>query len=127
VSGAANLSSFTNAQISSYYQSLFLSSRGTGLDVEILDTALDVFATTLSLGGTIGQNYGFAVNSYGLGAYSWNIGSSGQAFGVSNNTVLDVYQILLAANNSAAGGEPWNGNTFLRNEALSVFQGINAA
>ncbi|HLJ93877.1 MAG TPA: hypothetical protein VKU02_11880, partial [Gemmataceae bacterium] len=65
--------------------------------------------------------------SYGLGAYSWNIASSGAAFGTPNDTVLDVFQILLAANNNASGGEPWNGNTLFRNEASAVFQGINAA
>ncbi|HLJ96422.1 MAG TPA: Ig-like domain-containing protein [Gemmataceae bacterium] len=126
VGGAPNVSIFTNSQIGSYYQSLFLSSQGSGLDVEILDTALDLFTTTSSLGGTVGQSYGFTVNSYGLGAYSWNIASSGAAFGTPNDTVLNVFQILLAANNNASGGEPWGSNTFLRNEALSVFQGINA-
>ncbi|HLJ95199.1 MAG TPA: choice-of-anchor Q domain-containing protein [Gemmataceae bacterium] len=123
--GAPNLSPFTNAQISSYYLSLFLVSKGVGLDSEVLATALEVFTTTLSLGGTTGQAYGFTVNSNGLGAYSWNIGTSGQAFGVSNNTVLDVYQILLTANNTASGGEPWSNNTLFRNEAYSVFHGIN--
>src|SRR5579871_1056084 len=127
MSGGPNLNPFTNAQISYYYQNLFVTSQGTGLDVEILDTALDVFASTLSLGGTIGQSYGFTVNSNGLGAYSWNIGSSGAAFGTPNNTVLDVFQILLAANNNAVSGEPWGSNTLLRNEASTVFQGINAA
>ncbi|HLJ97483.1 MAG TPA: Ig-like domain-containing protein, partial [Gemmataceae bacterium] len=127
VNGAPNLSIFTNYQVGSYYQSQFLASQGTGLDVEILDTALDLFTTTSSLGGFIGQSYGFTVNSYGLGAYSWNIGSSGAAFGTPNNTVLNVFQILLAANNNAVSGEPWGSNTLLRNEASTVFQGINAA
>ncbi|HLJ93650.1 MAG TPA: Ig-like domain-containing protein [Gemmataceae bacterium] len=124
--GAPNLSPFTNSQVGSYYQSLYLSSQGSGLDVGILDTALDDFATTSSLGGTLGQSYGFTVNSYGLGAYSWNIATSGAAFGTPNNTVLTVNQILLAANNNASGGEPWGSNTLFRNEALTVFQGINA-
>ncbi|HLJ97812.1 MAG TPA: PKD domain-containing protein [Gemmataceae bacterium] len=123
--GAPNLSPFSNAQISSYYLSLFLVSKGVGLDAEVLATALEVFTTTLSLGGTTGQATGFTVNSNGLGAYSWNIGASGQAFGVTNNTVLDVYQILLAANNSAAGGEPWDSNVLFRNQGLSVFMAIN--
>ncbi|HLJ95154.1 MAG TPA: PKD domain-containing protein [Gemmataceae bacterium] len=123
--GAPNLSPFTPAQISSYYQSLFLASKGVGLDAELLATALETFTTTASLGGSAGQSYGFTVNNNGLGAYSWNIGASGQAFGVSNNTVLNVDQILLAANNSAVGGEPWGSNTLFRNEAFSVFHGIN--
>jgi len=132
--GAPNLSSFSDAQIGSYYQSLYLAAHGTGLDVEILATVLDDFTTTLSLGGNttdsgglpIGQDYGFTVNSYGLGAYSWNIASSGAAFGTPNYQVLTVYQILLATDNFATGGEPWGSNTFLRNETLTVFQGINA-
>ncbi|HLJ97468.1 MAG TPA: PKD domain-containing protein, partial [Gemmataceae bacterium] len=123
--GAPNLSPFTLAQISSYYQSLFLASKGTGLDAEVLATVLEVFATTSSLGGSVGQSFGFTVTNTGLGAESWNIGSSGQAFGVPNLTVLNVYQILLAANNSAVGGEPWGSNPLFRNEAFSVFHGIN--
>jgi hypothetical protein len=86
---------------------------------------LEVYTTTSSLGGTIGQSYGFLVNSFGLGAYTWNIGTNGAAFGVPNFRTLNVYEILLAANNSAMGGEPWGMNMFLRNEGLSVFMGIN--
>ncbi len=123
--GAPNLSPFSNAQISSYFQSLFLASKGVGLDAEVLATALEVFTTTTSLGGSVGQSYGFTVTDNGLGAYSWNIGISGQAFGVPNNTILNVYQILLAANNAAASGEPWGTNSFLRNEAFSVLHGVN--
>ncbi|HLJ97973.1 MAG TPA: hypothetical protein VKU02_32730 [Gemmataceae bacterium] len=123
--GAPNLSPFTNAQISSYYQSLFLVSKGTGLDAEVFATALEVFATTSSLGGSVGQSYGYLVNDKGLGAYSWNIGTSGAAFGVSNFTALNVYLILLDANNSVVGGEPWDSNTLLRDQAYAVFRGMN--
>jgi len=72
----------------------------------------------------VGQSFGFLVNGNGLGAYSWNVGTSGPAF-VSNFTALNVYQILLDANNSAVGGEPWDSNVVLRNQAFSVFHGIN--
>ncbi|HLJ96305.1 MAG TPA: choice-of-anchor Q domain-containing protein [Gemmataceae bacterium] len=123
--GAANLSPFSNAQIGSYYQSLFLVSKGTGLDAEVLATALEVFATTTSLGGTVGQSFGYVVTDNGLGAYSWNVGASGQAFGVPNLTVLNVFQLLQAANNSAVSGEPWATNSMLRNESLSVFRLLN--
>ncbi|HLJ95957.1 MAG TPA: choice-of-anchor Q domain-containing protein [Gemmataceae bacterium] len=123
--GAPNLSPFTNAQIGTYYQSLFLVSKGTGLDAELLATALEVFATTASLGGTVAQGDGFLVDGNGLGAYSWNIGANGRAFGVPNFTILNVYQILLAANNAAVAGEAWGADTFLRNEGLSVSRAIN--
>ncbi|HLJ97316.1 MAG TPA: hypothetical protein VKU02_29425 [Gemmataceae bacterium] len=104
--GAPNLTPFTNAQIASYYQSLFLVSKGTELDAEVLATALEVFTTTASLGSTVGQSFGYLVNAHGLGAYSWNVGTGGPAFGVSNFTALNVFQILRDANNSAVGGEP---------------------
>ncbi|HLJ97953.1 MAG TPA: PKD domain-containing protein, partial [Gemmataceae bacterium] len=123
--GAPNLSLFTDGQIGSYFQSLFLVSKGTGLDAEVLATALEIFATTESLGGTTAQTHGFTVTSNGLGAYSWNIGPSGQAFDVPNNTTLDVYQILMGANNFAVGGEPWDSDSFLRNQAYAVFRAIN--
>jgi hypothetical protein len=48
----------------------------------------------------------------------------GQAFGVANSTVLNVYQILQAANNSGVGGEPWDNQPLLRIEALNVFLGL---
>jgi PKD repeat protein len=123
--GAPNLGPFTDGQIGGYYQSLFLASKGQGLDAEVLATALEQFATTSSLGGAAGQNFGYTVNDDGLGAYSWNVGTSGQAFGVPNLTILDVYQILLAANNNGAGGEPWDSNVTLRNQASAVFHAIN--
>ncbi|HLJ91742.1 MAG TPA: PKD domain-containing protein [Gemmataceae bacterium] len=124
--GGANLSSFTNAQIGTYYQSLFLHPQGGNrLDAEVLATALEVFTTTSSLGGTLGQNYGFTVNSNGLGAYWWNVGSSGQAFNIPNNDAINVFQILLAANSNAVSGEPWGTDTTLRSEAYAVFSGIN--
>jgi len=124
--GAANLSSFTNAQIGTYYQSLFLHPQGGNrLDAEVLATGLEVFTTTSSLGGTVGQNYGFTVNTNGLGAYLWNVGSSGQAFNIPNNDAINVFQILLAANNNAVSGEPWGTDTTLRSEAYTVFYGMN--
>ena len=110
--GAPNLSSDTDAQVAAFYLTLF-NTKGQKLDAQVLDTALDVFATTSSLGGSAAIPYGFTVNAFGLGAYSWNIGSSGAAFGVPNGTTLNVYQILQAANNSAVAGEPWDNNTFL--------------
>jgi hypothetical protein len=61
----------------------------------------------------------------GLGAYSFNIGAHGAAFGVPNGTVLDIFQIMLAANNSAVGGEPWNSNPSLRNDGLAVIRLLN--
>src|SRR5262249_38891081 len=48
--GANNLTGQTNAQVAAFYQSLFNNS-ATKLDAEVLATALNVYATTSSLGG----------------------------------------------------------------------------
>jgi hypothetical protein len=48
--GANNLTGFTNAQVASFYQTLF-NETGPKLDAFVLATALDVYATTASLGG----------------------------------------------------------------------------
>ena len=72
------------------------------------------------------QPYGFRIDAFGLGAYGWNIFICGQAFGVTNDTVLSVYQILQAANSSAVGGTPWASSSFIvLQEAQAVFFGIN--
>ena len=126
VGGAPDLYNDTDAQIAAFDVTVF-SSGNPKLDAQVLDTALDVFATTLSLGGTTAAAYGFQVNAYGLGAYSWNIGSSGAAFGVPNSTILNVYQMLLAANQYAVNGKPWGTNQSLRNMANVAFSGLNQA
>ena len=56
-----------------------------------------------------------------------NVGSNGSAFGVPNNATLTVLTILEEANAQAVQGVLYNGNTTLRNQAATVFNGINAA
>jgi hypothetical protein len=65
------------------------------------------------------------VDGNGLGALQYNIGFHGAAFGVPNFTVLDVFQIMMAANNSAVGGEPWGMNLSLRTDGLAIFRLLN--
>jgi hypothetical protein len=124
--GANDLTGFTNAQVGAYYQNLF-STPGPKLAAEILGVALDVYATTQSLGGSAGTAYGFNVTTYGLGAFSYNVGSSGVAFGVADNTVLNVFQILKGVNFQAVHGLLYDGNRFLDMLALAVFDGITTA
>jgi hypothetical protein len=119
--GAPNLSTFSDAQIAAYYRGLF-SQSGSPLKATVLATALDMFASTASLGGSTAQAYGFTVTTYGLGAYSSNIGLSGAPFGVPNNTIVTVYQLMLAANNSASGGTPWANNPVFQSLAYGVFE-----
>jgi uncharacterized repeat protein (TIGR03803 family) len=124
--GANNLTGMTNAQVASFFLTL------SGLpaprvDAEVLATALNVYATTQSLGGTAALSYGFTVNATGLGARSFNVTTNGAAFGVANNTTLNVYELLLAANSQAVNGVLYNGDAVLRQEAFNVFDALNQA
>jgi hypothetical protein len=59
-------------------------------DAQVLAAALNVYATTLSLGGTVGQAYGFLVTNEGLGAVPFTVNQGGAALGVVNGTTLNV-------------------------------------
>jgi hypothetical protein len=56
-----------------------------------------------------------------------NVGTNGAAFGVSNNTVMTVLDVLLAADAQAVNGVLYNGDTTKRNQANTVFSAINQA
>jgi hypothetical protein len=115
-----SLSGASNAQVAAFYQSQFALS-GSNLAAEVLATALNVYATTQSLGGAVGQAYGFSVSADGLGAYSFNVRSDGAAFGVANNTRRNVYELLAGVNDQAVFGVLYNGDKTLRNEAADLF------
>ena len=115
-----NLTGFTNAQVAAFYQSEFALSGS--LEPKVLATALNVYATTLSLGGTSGQAYGFTVTAAGLGADSFNVGADGAAFGVAKQTTLNVYELLKAVDRQAAPfGLIYSGSTTLRHKAADLF------
>ena len=120
--GNDNLTGTTNSMVAAFDLALFAQH---GLDAQVLATALNVYATTLSLGGTAAEQYGFSVTADGLGASSYNVGSSGAAFDVADNTELTVIQILQAANQQAVSGVLYAGNGTLRSLANTVFSGIN--
>jgi uncharacterized delta-60 repeat protein len=120
--GAHNLSGMTNAQVAAFYQGL--ETGGQKLDALVLATALNVYATTRSLGGTAAEADGFAVTADGLGADSQKVGSDGAAFGVANGTTLNVYQLLLAADHHAVNGVLYGGDPALRDEAAAVFGAV---
>jgi hypothetical protein len=121
-----NLTGATNAQVGAFYLNLFARS-GPRLDAQVLAMALNVYATTQSLGGTAGQAYGFTVTDTGLGARSYNVGCSGAAFDAANNATLNVYQILRAANKFALVGVLYNGNRSLVEQAIAIFDDISQA
>jgi hypothetical protein len=136
--GTNNLTNQNNAQVATYFQTLFSqSAKATGTKTEVLAaqaavdwlaTALSVYATTTSLGGNAGAaGDGFSVSATGLGADSFNVGSDGAAFGVANNTTRNVYELLLAVNQQAVNGVLDNGNTTLQAEAADLFNLLSKA
>jgi hypothetical protein len=121
--GADDLAGRTDAQVAASFQGLF-GPCSINPKAAVFGLALDVYATTQSLGGTAAAAYGFQVTAYGLGAYSYDMLCSGAAFGVANNSVLNVYQVLRAADADWVGGVLYNGDWELTFLALVVFEGI---
>jgi hypothetical protein len=126
--GANNLTGFSNDQVAAFYQSQFARvASGSNLEAQVLATALNVYATTQSLGGTVGQAYGFTVSADGLGADSFSVGADGAAFGVANGTTRNVYELLEAVDRQAVNGVLYNGDKALRTEANDLFDALNKA
>jgi hypothetical protein len=116
-----NLAGKNNNQVASYYPFL---APGT-VQAEALTTALNIYATPTLLGGTAGTPYGFTVTAAGFGAVLFNVGPNGAAFGVANNSTLDVLHLLLAVNAQAVNGIPYGGDQLLNQEALAVLKALN--
>lgn len=117
----------TNAQVAAYYLTLFNVS-GTKTMAQLFSAALGVYASTQSLGGTAGAKYGFTVSANGLGVSTYNVGSNGQAFGVSNNVTLTVFQLLNSLNSQASNGSLFasaSNKSTLLTQANTVLSGIN--
>ena len=114
--GPNNLKGMSPAQVAGIFLNDFLLKDK--LDAQVMATALNVYATDVSLGGSAASSYGFTVGTYGLGDSTWNIGSDGAAFNVANSTTWTVMQIL----------QDWDQqtnktNSTLRKLALDVFGG----
>jgi hypothetical protein len=122
--GANDLAGKTNAQVAAYLQTLF---RLGGPQAQVLAVALDVYATTSSLGGNAGTAYGFAVSATGLRARSYNVGKDGAAFGVANNTTLNVYELLVAVNKRAKSGVLYGSNATLQAQCANLPNALNTA
>jgi hypothetical protein len=113
----------TNAQLAAFL-TLF-DVQGQKLDAQVVETALNVFATSVYVGGAAAEAYGFTVNAFGVGADSWNVDSTGEALGVPSGTTPNLFQNLLAPDNFAVGGESWDSAMTQRILADAVFDGIN--
>jgi len=130
---ANNLSGKSNAQVAAYYQTLYANAAKKA-EVETLALALAVYVTNSNLAGTVGTSYGFAVSTTGLAAATTNVGVNGAAFGINNNTVMTITELLSRANARVRKGLLWDANgdgslntaeTVLRNQVYSLFETIN--
>lgn len=121
-----NMASFTNSQVAALYQQLF-KVKGQKLDAQVLATALSTYVTDSTLAGAAAQPYGFVVTLGGLGIATWNVGSSGAAFGVANGTNLRITDLLLATDAQVANGMLYGGSGSLRSMASAVFEEVNSA
>ncbi len=124
--GAGDLSGLTNGQVAAYFQRLYAAGNQS-LGVQVLTTALNVYATTSALGGNAAVAYGFLVTYGGLGSSVAGVGANGAPFGVANNSSVAVIRLLRAANNKARRGAFYAGDATLIAEADLVFTAINQA
>lgn len=91
------------AEVASFYKNEFFTKKLQGtskVDAQFMATAFAVFFTSSSLsGGNVAASYGFNVTATGIGTRVVNVGSSGAAFSVANNTNMTIMALLLATNN----------------------------
>jgi hypothetical protein len=125
--GSKNLAGQSNATVAALFQSDFLL-KGVKLDAQVLATALSVYVTNATLEATqVAAQYGFTVSGYGLGTATVNVCSAGDAFGVANNSMLTVLDLLKATDAQAVNGVLYNGDSAKRSEANSIFSALNEA
>ncbi|MEN6458982.1 MAG: SdrD B-like domain-containing protein [Thermoguttaceae bacterium] len=128
-----NLAGKTNAQIAAFFKELF-NVRGMKIDAQALAVCLAVYVTNSNLAGNVAASYGFVVSSTGTGSATFNIGSSGEAFNVADNSTLSIMAILQLTNDQTKKGILWdlNGNgtvssaeQVLRSMANNILTAIN--
>jgi hypothetical protein len=129
--GTDNLNSQKNATVLQYLKSLDAQAKTGDVEAKLqeqaLVLALNVYATTSTLGGTDGAKAGFTVTAAGLGASSYSVGIDGAAFGVANNTTETVNYLLAYVDSQFSKRPAYNGNTTLQVEAVDLFASLNQA
>src|SRR5205823_11883960 len=124
-SGSNNLAGQNNASVASFFQGRFVV-HGQKLDAQVLATALAVYVTDGTLDSTgVGTQYGFVGGGNGVATSTFNVGANGVAFGVADNTVMTVMDMLLATDAQAVNGVLYGGNATRHNQANNVFSAIN--
>jgi hypothetical protein len=126
-SSGNDLAGKSNASIAALFQQDFVL-KGVKLDAQVLATALSVYVTNATLDSTaVAAQYGFTVSGDGAGTATVNVGSSGDAFGVANNTTMTLMDLLLATDEQALDGLLYAGNAARRSEANAVYSAVNQA
>src|SRR5439155_6632673 len=106
------------------------------MDAQVMATSFAAYVTNQSLAGTTAAAYGFQVSATGVGTRVFNVGNSGAALGIANNSSRSVMDLLLAVNARSRYGllydQDGNGRIgsfeiSLRTAANNVFTGINEA
>ena len=140
---ANDLTGFSNDQVADFYTDLFRRKKresvmmGLGgpakVDAQTMAVALATYVTNETLAGTVARSYGFLVTEDGIGVSTFNVGDSGEAFGVADNSSMTVLDLLLATNARSANGVLYDldgdsdddTESLLRTLANDVFGAIN--
>jgi SdrD B-like domain/Beta-propeller repeat len=109
--GVNNLAGKTNAEVAAYFKVLFSRTGSTAagggppkMEAQVLATALAVYVTNATLGGNTATAYNFVVSQYGVGTATFNVGTKGAAFGLTNYSTTTVLNLLLAVNSHSKAG-----------------------
>ncbi len=118
---ANNLKNKTNVDVAALFVKLFTSAESPKTSAQVMANAIAVYVTNTTLaGGSYAGSYGFNLSSTGTGAKVYNVGTSGTAIGLQNDTNYTVSQILAQANLTKAAG---TFNTVAFND---ICEGINS-
>lgn len=121
--GSSNLKGKTNTQVATFFQTTRDES---DVEAQTLAMAISLYASNTGLaGGDYAEAFGFSVSGGGIGGKTINVGSNGVAFGVNNNTVMSVSQILQAVNAQSVSGVLYKNNLSRASKCCSVLDTAN--
>jgi hypothetical protein len=70
------------------------------VDAQVMAVAFATYVTNQALAGLTTESFGFLVTEHGVGTATFNVGDSGEAFDVADNSLLGVLDLLLTTNNN---------------------------
>ena len=128
--GDYNLTGLDADGVADFYINLFMKidtpdANPAKAEAQAMAVAFAIYVTNQTLAGDTASAYGFDVTEHGVGIATWNVGSSGAAFGVEDDTEMTVLDIMLAADSYAVNGCLYNLDIVLRSLANEVFTAIN--